>query len=261
MLISDLLELGFTDPEARVYRALLELGGSYVSAIAKKAEINRVVCYKILDQLVSKGLISQFTKDDVRHYIAEDPRILVRHQQKKLEKVEKLLPEMLSMTHALVFKPKVQYYEGVEGLRTVLDDTLTAQGEILGYTDFGALPKVLPEAELIAYAQQKIEKRIKTRCIAPQSNEALTHLGHCYPQGFHSFLLEVLFVDPKDALFEYQILIYNDRVAVLSLNPSELVAMIIESPVYARTQRAILQLAWKGVTPSPFRGSVSLCCV
>lgn len=55
---------------------------------------------------------------------------------------------------------------------------------------------------------------------------------------------------PADAITEE--CRYNDRVAVLSLNPDELLAMIVESPVYARTQRAILQLAWKGVAPSPF---------
>lgn len=250
MTIADLIDLGFTDSEARVYRALLELGGAYVSAIAKKAEINRVVCYKILDQLVEKGMVSQFTKNDVRHFAVEDPRIIVRRQQKKLERAERILPELLSMTHVLASKPKVQYYEGTEGLLTVLEDSLQAEGEILGYTDFGALPKVLPERELIRYAGEKIERRIKTRCIAPRSNEALRHLGLCYPQGFHSFLFEVLFVDPRDALFEYQIMIYNDRVAVLSLNPTELLGMIVESPVYARTQRAILELAWKGVAPN-----------
>lgn len=252
MKSSELIELGLTEEEADVYLALLTLGGSYVSAIAKKAGVHRVVCYKVLDGLVSKGLISQFTKEGIRHFSVEDPRILVRKQHQKLERAERILPELLSMRHTLAYQPKIQYYEGVEGLKSVLEDTLFAENEIIGYTDFGALSKVLPEQDLIRYANQKLERKIKTRCISPHSNNALRHLGLCYPQGFQSDLLEVLFVDPKDALFEYQICMYNDRVAILSLNPNELLAMTVESPVYARTERAIFQLAWKGVEPNAF---------
>ena len=42
--------------------------------------------------------------------------------------------------------------------------------------------------------------------------------------------------------------IYDDKVAVISLNPDELIGMIFESPVYARSQRAIFNLAWLGAT-------------
>ena len=256
MKTSDLIELGLTDDEAKVYVALLELGGSYVSAIAKQANVHRVVCYKILEGLTAKGLIAQFTKDNVRHFSAEDPRILVRKQQQKLERAEKILPELLSMTHALAYKPKIQYYEGTEGIRNVLEDTLNAEREIIGYTDFGALPRVLPENELIHYAAQKLEKGIRTRFLSPHSNEGLKHLGHCYPQGFHTHLVEVLFVEPAEATFEYQIAFYNDRAAILSLNPHELLGMIIESPVYAKTERAVFELAWKGAMTGrqPIRG-------
>lgn len=242
----DLRELGLSYDEAKVYIALLELGGSYVSAIAKKAGVHRVVCYKILEGLTEKGLISQFSKNNVRHFSAEDPRILVRKQQQKLEHAEKILPKLLSLTHALAYKPKIQYYEGTVGIKNVLEDTLNAEHEIIGYTDFGALPKVLPEQELIEYAQKKLERRIRTRFLSPHSNEGLKHLGYCYPQGFHTYLVEVLFIDPSEAPFEYQITFYNDRAAILSLNPKELLGMIIESAVYTKTERAVFELAWKG---------------
>lgn len=246
MDITNLIELGFSADEAKVYVALLELGGSYVSAIAKKSGVHRVVCYKILESLTEKGFASQFDRNNIRHFSAEDPRILIRTQQQKLLHAEKMLPELLSLTHALAYKPKVQYYEGVQGMKNVLEDTLNAEGEIIGYTDFAALPTVLPENELIHYAQQKLEKRIRTRFLSPHSNEGLRHLGYCYPQGFHTYLVEVLFIDPKSAPFGYQITFYNDRAAILSLNPKELLGMIIESAVYTNTERAVFDLAWKG---------------
>ena len=43
-------------------------------------------------------------------------------------------------------------------------------------------------------------------------------------------------------------LIYENKVAVISLNPEELIGMIFESPVYARSQKAIFNLAWLGAS-------------
>ena len=73
MLVSDLEQLGLSEEEAKVYLAVLELGGSYVSAIAKKAGIHRVSCYHTLDNLKKKGVISSFTKDNIKYFSVDSP--------------------------------------------------------------------------------------------------------------------------------------------------------------------------------------------
>jgi sugar-specific transcriptional regulator TrmB len=248
MVVSELQELGLTLEEAQVYHALLQLGGSYVSAIARKAGVHRVVCYKILDELATKGLVSSFEKSGIKHYSIESPTILVRKEQERLERAEKLLPELLSITNALAFKPKIQYYEGLEGMKNIFDETLTATGEMLGYTNLEAIPKVIPEDFLREYAERKIAKGIKTRMLSPHTPAALRYLTKYYPKSFDPNLVEILFVNPREFHFEYEITIYGDKVAILSLNPQERMGLIIESPVYARTQRAVFQLAWLGAT-------------
>jgi predicted transcriptional regulator len=246
MQLEDLQELGLSNDEAKVYLALLELGSGYVSVIAKQANVHRVVCYKVLENLVAKGLVNQYSKDNIRHFSAEGPKILIRHQKKLLDKAENLVPQLLSLTSDLSYKPKTLIYEGQEGIMNVIEDTLHAEDGILGYTNFAELPQVLPENYLMDYAKQKIKKRIATRMLSPHSLEGLQHLGQCYPQGFHTHLVEVLFVDPENFPFEYQVMIYNNKVAILSLNPKELLGIILESALYARTQRAIFELAWRG---------------
>ncbi|MFA6523707.1 MAG: helix-turn-helix domain-containing protein [Candidatus Peribacteraceae bacterium] len=248
MLITDLESMGLREDEAKVYYALLQLGGSYVSAIAKKSGIHRVQCYKVLDELVAKGLVSSFLKNKIKHFSVESPTILVRKQREKLEQAERLLPELLSVTNALAYKPKIQYYEGVEGLKNIMEETLTAKDEMVGYTNLRDLPLVLPEDYLRDYAARKIAKHLKTRMLSPHLPEALTYLQTYYPRGFDPNLVEILFVNPGEFPFEYEITIYGDKVAVLSLNPEERMGLIIESPVYAKTQRAIFQLAWLGAT-------------
>lgn len=248
MIESKLMDLGLTEDEAKVYIALLELGGSYVSVVAKKAGIHRVNCYKILDDLVEKGLVNSFVKNQVKHYAVETPRILVQKQEEKLDFAKRLLPELFSITNSLAYKPKIQYYEGREGIKNIFEDTLTAQGELLGYTNLKDVPQIVTEDYLKNYARRKIEKGIKTRMLSPFSKDGLGYLKKHYPKDFDPNLVEIFFINQAEFPFEYEINIYGNKVAIISLNPTELMGMIIESPLYAKTQRAIFNLAWLGAT-------------
>ena len=60
--------------------------------------------------------------------------------------------------------------------------------------------------------------------------------------------MEILFVNPKEFWFEHEVLIYDNKVAVISLNKDEIIGMIFESQIYARSQRAIFDLAWLGAS-------------
>ncbi|MFA5947463.1 MAG: helix-turn-helix domain-containing protein [Candidatus Gracilibacteria bacterium] len=248
MVLSDLEDFGLTTEESKVYIAVLELGGSYVSTIAKKSAIPRVNCYHTLNNLVKKGLISSFTKNNIKHFSVESPQILVNQFEEKFHHAKRILPELLSITNALAFKPKIQYYEGLGGIKNIFEDSLTEKKEILGYTNLAALPKVIPAEYLKEYTARKIKLGIKTRMMSPTSKEGLNYLKNYYPKNFNHDLVEIFFVNPKEFMFEYEINIYGDRVSLVSLNPNELLGLIIESPVYAKTERSIFNLAWLGAT-------------
>lgn len=247
-LAPKLEELGFTKEEAKVYLALLELGSAYVSTIAKKANIHRVSCYHTLDKLVRRGVVSTFERNNVKTFSIENPQIIVNQIEEQFDRAKGLLPELLSITNSLAYKPKIQYYEGLKGIKNIFEDTLRAEGEILGYTNLAELPRVIPQDYLNHYADKKNEKKIKTRMLSPLSKDALSYKDRYYPKDFDPNLVEILFINPKEFLFEYEINIYGDRVSLISLNPEEMIGLTIESSVYAKTQRAIFNLAWLGAT-------------
>jgi hypothetical protein len=169
-------------------------------------------------------------------------------QEEKLALVKNLLPELFSITNDLAYKPKIQYYEGREGIKNIFEDTLTAKGEMLGYTNLSEIPKIVTEDFLRDYAERKTEKKIKMRMLAPLTKEGTEYLKKYYPKGFDENLVEIFFVNQKEFPIDYEITIYGDKTAIISLNPSEMFGLIIESPLYAKTQRAIFNLAWLGAT-------------
>ena len=89
---------------------------------------------------------------------------------------------------------------------------------------------------------------MKARFLSPSTRRAREFLSTFYPKGFPEELVEILFVNPKEFDFENQISIYDNSVAIISLNPDELIGVLIESAVYAKTERAVFNLSWLGAT-------------
>jgi HTH-type transcriptional regulator, sugar sensing transcriptional regulator len=248
MIYPDFDLLGLSETEGKVYMALLEIGGGYVSAIARRAKQNRVNCYHTLENLTKKGLAGFVMKDNIRYYSAENPQKLVNMLEEKTDYAKGILPELLTMSNALAMKPKIQYYEGLNGVKNILEDTLTAKSkELLGYSNLKGVMDVFGDY-IGKYAEAKLAKKIKTRIICPSSEEAFLYIKKFYPAEFPHEFVEILYVNPREFWFDHEITIYDNKVAVISLNKDEMVGMIFESPVYANSQRAIFNLAWLGAS-------------
>lgn len=247
-VVNQLINLGLSPEESKVYISILELGGSYASNIARKAQINRATCYHTLDNLQKKGFISSYTKGKVLWFNAESPEKIVLTQTEKLKQAKNLMPQLLSISNALTFKPKIRFFEGVEGVKTVFEDVLQSkEKEILGYTNIRELGNLFADY-FRNYCRRKIAKKIKTRYLAPATGEGVDLIDQFYPKNYDKNLVEVLLVNKKEFFFENEISIYENKVAVISLNPQEPMALLIESPTFAKSMRSIFNLAWLGAT-------------
>jgi hypothetical protein len=94
------------------------------------------------------------------------------------------------------------------------------------------------------FCQQKTDNKIKSRLICPASKESINFTKLYYPKE----IVEILFINPLEFWFEHEISIYENKVAVISLNKNEVLGMIFESSEYAKSQTAIFNLAWLGAS-------------
>lgn len=246
-MIADLEKLGLTDEEARVYVACLEINGGPISVVAKKAGVHRVSCYHTIEKLLHKQLLSQYVKNGVKYVSPEPPEQLLALTEEKMQVAKMLLPELKLLASALSFKPTMRSFEGEDGIRHVFQDSLAAKGEILGYTNLkqfiGFSPQFFED-----YTQQKIRKNIKTRFLSPNTVESVHIMDPFLPKKFNHNLLEILLVNKDQFPFENEILIYGNSVGIVSLKKEELLGVVIESPTFARTMKAVFDLAWLGAT-------------
>lgn len=245
MLLYDLLELDLSEEESKVYVTLLEMGGGFASAVARQAGLPRAGCYYTLDNLVKKGLVSFYPRKNVKFFQANAPEKLTEIYEEKYKKAQRLLPQLLSITNKLTAKPKIHFYEGIEGIKTILRMSLEAQNEIIGFSNIEARDFLLG-SYLEQYSRNRQERGIRSRLISPFSVRGREITDNYYKE--HQGGLEVLFVNPNEFHFENEVVIFNNTVSIISLNPQELMGVVLESATLARTQRSIFNLAWLGAT-------------
>lgn len=242
MLQDSLVDIGLSDKESGVYLALLELGKGTVSQISRKANINRTTGYDILDTLSSKGLVSISGKEPKQEYSAEAPEHLASYIQTEIEKKNEafgktiaLIPELKSI-HNVGGRPQVRFYEGLDGLQKVYEDTLSSCEEIRAYASVEdiapTLPYYFPE-----YYKRRAKKGIAIRAIFPESADA-----HERARLDNEEIRQSRIVSREKYAFHPEINIYDNKMMIASWR--EKLGIIIESSEIADAMKQIFELAW-----------------
>lgn len=240
--INHLADLGLKRNEALVYYGLLKLGQAPVTRISETAHTPRTMTYDLLESLKEMGLVSEVKTKGIRQFSALSIDKFYTQQAEKLEKFQEILPEIRAITTTVGDKPKVQFLEGVEGIKAAFEDTLETTpkgGIILAYvTTQGYYENEIWHTK--SYVKRRVQKKIFARGIAP----ADPNIG-IFTSKQSEELRELRLVPRELCPFANEINIYGNKVAIMSLQ-GELMAVIIESESVAKTQRAIFELAWRG---------------
>lgn len=237
MLIDVLKNLGLNDKEAKVYLANLELGSAPVSDISKKAKINRVTTYDILEKLIHKGFINYMTKNKIKYFDAIKPDTIYKITKQKTDDFKKALPD-LKRLHGETAHPRIRYFEGLNGIKAIYQETLTAKTEILNYANSEEIRTHWPEYDK-EYVEKRAEKGIFLKGIAPLDEAGLK--VHSEDKKYNR---NIRLIPRNKYGFSNEINIYDNKVSIISFNEG-LIGMIIESNEIADTQRVIFKMVWE----------------
>jgi sugar-specific transcriptional regulator TrmB len=241
-LIPTLNEIGLNSKEAVVYLTLFSIGANPASILAKKTKINRCTCYAILNQLMQKGFIQQYIKENVTYYIASPPKCIINQLQNKQSELEDKI-NILSNSIAQFEiakkenngKHRVVFYEGEAGVKNIMEDTLTSKTIIRAYASLTELTALFPNY-WPNYYRRRTEKGIFVKTIYPANEMSFLHKLRDKEELRESRLI------PKEFDFHMDILIYDDKVAITSLR--EKFGVLIESKDMAESQRGLFDLIY-----------------
>ncbi len=239
-LIEALNDFGLTDKEVRVYLANLRIGSSKVNDISKQAKILRETTYFILKSLIEKGLVGYSIQSGIKYFESTSPNKFLDILKEKENKIQNILPSLLSLEKSVTEKPKVEIYEGKAGLKSILDQVINDKPkEIL------QLSSVDIVRLLQFYFPHWINRRVKNKINARILNQKTIEMLKYQKEG-EKALREVKFL-PKDFKINTTNFIWNNKIAIMTTREGEMIGVIIENKDIVDTEKSQFEFLWKHI--------------
>lgn len=239
-----LSELGFSQKEAEVYLAMLELGPANVQEISERAHVNRTTAYDVLEHLKSRLMISTSELHGKTLFVPEHPQRLIalvvdesNKVQEKQKRVEQALPHLSALFNVIQGKPKVRYFEGSRELQLIREE-LRERGEEV-WEVFAV------DEDLVEVAKVGERERIEITSEIKGRNLIAIKPG-CTPPYFDRSGLQVRTIDYDKYPFSGDITLCGQTLYIVT---NKMLGIVIESPEVAGMFRSLFDAVWQTAQP------------
>ena len=238
---ASLEELGLSKTEAKVYLALLRIGSGTGSEIAEKADVFRRNAYDALNKLIEKGLASSVIKDKT-YYSVAPPEKLLDVLREKESSLEEILPKLRELyTHPKI-KQKVFFYEGREGVKTVMNEIIKEGKDWLCLGASGRTKAAF--GDWVDYWEKKRAKAgIPAKIIMADTSAGRKRSSEIEALVAGKLtqvrIVEGSFASPVSTY------IFGERMAIVFWSETEPLAILVESREIAAANRRYFGLLWK----------------
>ena len=224
-----------------IYTTALELGESNMQQLSRKSDIKRTSIYNFIDELKNRGLIVETRKKKHKVYSAVHPRQLLEMEKTKIMELERAMPELLAIQNKSKTKPRVTFYDGIEGIKEVYVDMLLEQKEITAFEDLEHMNIALPKSFYDYFPAERALRKIPFRSILRDSPEArrLTAKNT-------ELLRKSKLISTSD--WRTEINIYGEKVAMMSFRSKTPFCVLIEDRDIAETLRSAWTELWNNLS-------------
>lgn len=233
-IIKQLREIGLKQNEAEIYLFLLQNGISTPPQIAKGTNIARTNCYNILKSLQEKDVVDLIEKGKRDAYVARDPESLKLSIERKLESIERVLPDLQAAYVVQKNKPGFRFFDGWEEVKNIYGLTLESK-EIYA---IGSTERLL---DLDLKFFENYVKTVDKKGI--KFNDLLTHTSKQKSgpliESLTNSLYSTCFIPEKYGENLTDILIWEDNIALITLE-EPIFGTVITSKPLADTFRTII---------------------
>ena len=231
-------EFGLSGNEIKVYLSGLKVGLASVSSHAEEASLPRTTTYDLLKSLKEKGLASYVIKSGVKCFSVVDPKELLVKLQEKEKKLKDILPELENLQKITLKTPKVEFYQGVEGFKTVANDLISKPNTNLYCFVSEKTLQFMPIFHM-QFRRKRKERKITVKVITER-----TPLTIKMKKDDKKELRETRFSPKvmKDSLTSF--FIYDNKIIYIIAVEKEQFGIIIENNEIANFQKKIFEHMW-----------------
>lgn len=235
---SVLQKVGFSEEEAKIYLALLELGEGNLKEISIVSGIPRTSLYGYIGRLIDDGTVQQYMKRGKKVYIPLSPSELINITEKNTAFLKDSAHRLSQLAGAYPSKPKITYYEGSAGIKRIFKAILDEKRPFLAITSIDAMNDIV-EYSFDEFINQRIKQHLPVKLITTRSSAAL-RLRETDDAQYRT----TRFI-PHEYNFQTANYIFGDKVAIISLKHSRALGTIIQDKAIAHTNQVYFDLIWK----------------
>jgi sugar-specific transcriptional regulator TrmB len=238
----NLVDIGLSLAQAKAYIALVQRGKATPPELSYVIKESRANTYMILEQLENLGLVKKSETEKKLTYLVESPiglESLAESKRKQLHdsemKVKQAMPTLLNYFYSFSEKPGVKMVEGLEGLKSIYQDTLRAKQPIR----LVRTPKEvtsLGSDYIDEYKAKRTKLGITTQAITPD----VPGVNHD-PAVDRANLFTRTWVNPEEYNAPVEINIYGNKVA-FSVFGETVMGVVIDSPDVAKAMQQLFDL-------------------
>lgn len=238
-----LIKAGLSQREIECYLTLVKLKETKAGELSKITGEQRTNTYDTLNSLIKKNLINSVIKNNKKIFSINPPEKLLdflEQKKKNIDELERnfknLISDIKTIQGIQLEKPRIEVYEGIEGMRTVfmqsLRETLKTKKEIIA---IGAHQQTCKELDPIFYERfykEREKYKIKSRYIITEDVKPI------YTK------LAVSKILPKNYKSPTATYIYGNKVSFWFFAP-KLTIIVIENKTLTESYRSYFELLWK----------------
>jgi len=260
--ISDLIKIGLTESEAKVYFYLLKKKNFTATEISKLAHVSRPKVYEVLAKLVQKGLCTE-TFGRIRKYSAVNPKVGFDNVFKEFEEKKKIVSN-LSETLSTLYLSEKENTDPLDYIQVIRERSrIVEKVESL---------ERMTKYEVLAFNKPPYAMNVHKDSISEREEFNKLKIGIKYTSIYEvddarnlDFLKNIeKFISAGEEVkianeLPMKMMIFDDKIVIIALqdkitSKSSLTTMIVEHPDLAKTLRETFNLHWqKAMTFEEFK--------
>ena len=194
------------------------------------------------------GLVTKIKeKGSVARFFPAHPSVLqdrIEAQQKSAERaaatLKSVLPDLSSLYNLATGRPGIRFYEGMDGVREVLFNSLSSKDTIYTYADMETVDGYVGDINE-EYVRARLKKGVAKKLLVPDTPAARAELLQNTSE-----LTEIRLIPNKDAPPLHAAMeIYDGKISYVTFTKDMLVGTIISDPAIYSLHRFLFEEQWK----------------
>jgi len=231
--------IGYQPNEILVYLAILKAGELTVAGVAQNTKVPRSSVQIIIEHLHARGILGKLVKRGQTIWVSENPERLLSDLEVKGETLRTILPQLKALRNRKIAPPTIRHFTGKASIEALLSEVITSHYPVCFMGSIPAMFNYLGQTITRDFFEVLFQQGVSVKIITEHSPEieiiqkdmiSAKHSIHYYNDDRYKQTAYILF---------------NDRVAVILLNETELMGTLYRDVGVSQSMGLLFETLWE----------------